>query len=95
MPTPTKGITLAAKHANLVAGTHVTFTNLTRGGKQTVDAVGGEALATAIGWEEGDVVSISVTGLYNHSRETVVNKGAARLTLGTMNADTSTPGVDL
>lgn len=95
MPTPAKPLVLAAKHANLVAGTVVTYRNLTRQGKITVEGSGGEAVGNGLDWENDDVISIEVKGKYNESAEITASKGSAKNVFSSMSEDTSTPGINL
>ena len=95
MPTPNKPMVIGAKSTQLVAGTFVIFRNLTRSGKETVEAKSGEAVATPTGWENGDVISIEVFGKYNSSDLVTLTSGSARKSFGTLSADTTTPAINL
>ena len=95
MPTPSKPKILGAKHANLIAGVYVTFTNLTRSGKVTVEAASGEAVATGLDWQIGDVISITVAGKYNQSTSATVSGGGIKPTFSSMTADSNTPAINL
>jgi hypothetical protein len=95
MPTPTKPKILGAKHASLVAGVYVTFKNLSRSGKVTVEAASGEAVITETDWEEGDIISIEVSGKYLQSTTATVSKVGIKPAFSAMTADTKSPAINL
>ena len=95
MPTTIQPMVLGAKSTQLTDGVPVTFNNLTRGGKVTILASGGEAVTTQDNWVTGDEILIQVIGKYNSSTKVTSTKGGVSKNLGTLSEDASTPGINL
>jgi len=97
MPTPKQPIIVAAKATNL-ANMYVTFTNLTRSGKQVVKAnASGEAsFSPPTTWVAGDKIQVNVAGKYTESKQiTLSATGGSIASLTASSEDTSTKGIDM
>jgi len=96
MPTPTKPSLIALKSSSLTSADRVTFRNLTRGGKVTVQCKDTEAILQSFPseWQNGDEISCEIYGRFNKATKLTLAAGGASSSLE-LSADSTTVAINL